>query len=128
MAPQVLVVYTNTLFAEGLAHLLAGRAECTISGIMPIDVLTADRLAETPATVIILEGDGSAQPILAAMRLLLAQSAAFTLIRVDLGVPPLHVYRADHPVPAGLDELAGVIRGIDDRPADPKRRPLEARP
>ena len=117
MTPQILVVYTSTLFAEGLAHLLVDRTDCTISGVLPIAALTADRLAETPATLIILEGDEKDPAITAAMRLLEGRSTAFTLIRVNLSAPTLHVHRFDQPVQAGLDELTGVIRGLTDHPA-----------
>ncbi len=117
MTPQILVVYTSTLFAQGLTHLLSDRTDCTISGVLPIALLTARRLAETPATLIILEGDEVDPAITAAIRLLQDRSTAFTLIRVNLSAPTLHVYRFDGPMPAGLDELTGVIRSLTDQPA-----------
>lgn len=116
MTPQVLVVYTNTLFAEGLAHLLDGRSDCVLTGTLPIAALTPDRLAQTPATIIILEGDEAAPATVSAIRVLQERGAAFVLIRVNLSAPTLHIYRCDRPVPAGLDELTGVIRRLADQP------------
>ena len=129
MTPQVLVVHTSILFAEGLAHLLAGRTDCTVSDTLPIAALTADRLAQTPATVIILEGDDADPAVAAAMRVLQGRGAAFVLIRVNLSAPTLYVYRYDRPVTAGLDELTEVIRRLADQPQAvvPESRPLEAR-
>ncbi len=115
MTPQVLVVYTNTLFGRGLAHLLSDRADCTLAHLLPVAALTPQHLDETPATVVILEGTESDPGIAAATRLLLGRSASFVFIRVDLAVPMLHVYHCDRPVPAGLDELTDVIRRIADR-------------
>ncbi len=129
MTPQVLVVYTSTLFARGLAHLLVDRIDCTISGVLPIAALTKDRLAETPASLIILEGDEKDPTMSTAMRFMEGRSTAFTLIRVNLSAPTLHVYRFDQPVQAGLDELIGVIRGLTDHPATlTAMQPLRGRP
>lgn len=129
MAPQVLVVYTSTLFAEGLAHLLAGRTDCLISGALPVTALTADWLVRAPATVIILEGDDADPAVAAAMRVLQGRGAAFVLIRVNLSAPTLLVYRCDRPVPAGLDELTEVISRLADQPAllATEGHPMEAR-
>ncbi len=128
MTPQILIVYTSTLFAQGLMHLLADRTDCSISGLLPITMLTAARLAETPATLIILESDEEDPAATAGMRLLQERNTAFTLIRVNLSAPTLHVHRFDQPVPAGLDELAGVIRELADQSATrtTASRPLDA--
>ncbi len=117
MTPQILIVYTSTLFAEGLMHLLVDRTDCSISGVLPITMLTAERLAETPATLIILESDEEDPATTAVMRLLHERSTAFTLIRINLSAPTLHVYRFDQAMPARLEELIGVIQRLADQPA-----------
>lgn len=129
MPPHVLVVYSSALFAEGLAHLLAGRSDCAMSGTVSAASLTVDRLSQTQATIVILEGDDADPAVVAAMRALQGRGAAFALIRVNLSAPTLRVYYYDRPVPAGLDELTEVIRRLADQPAAPTvgGTPVEAR-
>ena len=116
MLPHLLIVYTSSLFARGLVHLLASRADCVIAGTLPITEMTADRLARTSATVVILEGD-DADPVTGlAMRVLQGWEAPFALIRVNLSAPTLHLYHCDRPVPAGVDELTAIIRRLADQP------------
>jgi hypothetical protein len=110
-------------------HLLASRTDCAVVGTLPITEITADRLADTSATVVILEGDDADPATGSAMRVLHGWEAAFALIRVNLSAPTLHVYRCDRPVPAGLDELTGVIRRLADQPGlqAAEDRSIEAR-
>ncbi len=119
MMPHLLVVYSSSLFAKGLTHLLARRADCFLVGTLPIAELTPERLSQVSANVVILEGDEADAATVAAMRVLQARRAAFVLIRVNLSAPMLNVYHCDLPVPAGLDELAGVLRSLADVPTAP---------
>ncbi len=127
--PRLLIVYSSSLFAQGLVHLLASRGDCALVGILPITEITADRLAGTSATVVILEGDDADPATGSAMRVLQGWGAPFALIRVNLSAPTLHVYRCDRPVPAGLDELTTVIRRLADQPGlqAAEDRSMEAR-
>jgi hypothetical protein len=70
MTPHLLIVYTSSLFARGLVHLLASRVDCAVVGTLPITEVTADRLADTSATVVILEGDDADPATGSAMRVL----------------------------------------------------------
>ena len=116
MMPHLLIVYTSSLFARGLVHLLASRVDCAVVGTLPLTEITADRLADASATVVILEGDDADPATGSAMRVLQGWGDPFALIRVNLSAPTLHVYRCDRPVPAGVDELTAIIRRLANQP------------
>jgi len=121
MMPHLLVVYSSSLFAKGLTHLLVGRADCVVAGTLPLAEFTPERLAELLADVLILEGDEADPAIAEAMRVLHGCRDRLVLVRVNLSAPTLKVYRCDLPMTAGLDELADVLRTLADQPAAPPR-------
>jgi len=121
MMPHLLIVYSSSLFARGLTHLLAGRADCVVAGTLPLAEFTLERMGEIPADVLVLEGDEAEPAISEAMRVLHGCRDRLLLVRVNLSAPTLKVYRCDLPMPAGLDELVGVLRTLADQPAAPPR-------
>ena len=119
MTPHLLIVYSSSLFARGLTHLLTGRADCVVTGTLPLAEFTLERMGEIPAEVLVLEGDEADPAIAEAMRVLHGCHDRLVLVRVNLSAPTLKVYRCDLPMTAGLDELADVLRTLADQPAAP---------